>query len=411
MFRLNLTFALILCSFLAFAQKKNVLDRIIGQSQLLQEITTQNEKYQAQIIYTQINRNRKNKPSFTSYTFGINDSLYFYPASTVKMPAAFLSLQKLNELKVKDLNKNTALRIGADRFPQTAVRTDTSSATGLPSIAHYIKKIFVVSDNDAFNRLYEFLGQNYINKQLWQRDFKNSRITHRLVGGYDGEENRFTNPFWFYNDSMVIYEQPSQTGSLEFSRFSSLKRNVRGKGFLTNDGKLVNKPFDFSNKNFISLTNLHSMLKAVMFPESLPEKQRFNLTQEDYTFLYEWMSKLPKDSNSQAYDHPDNYVKFFIYGSKPDDFQIPDQIRIFNKVGFAYGFLTDVAYIADIETGVEFMLAATIHVSANEIYNDGRYEYNSVGIPFLAELGKRIYDFECNRKRKHRPDLSKFFEK
>jgi beta-lactamase class A len=44
--------------------------------------------------------------------------------------------------------------------------TDSSSETGFPSIENYIKKILLVSDNDAYNRLYEFVGRAEINQKL-----------------------------------------------------------------------------------------------------------------------------------------------------------------------------------------------------------------------------------------------------
>ena len=47
---------------------------------------------------------------------------------------------------------------------------------GRPTIAHYIKKILLVSDNDAFNRLYEFLGQQYINTTLHQMGYTEVQI-------------------------------------------------------------------------------------------------------------------------------------------------------------------------------------------------------------------------------------------
>ena len=36
------------------------------------------------------------------------------------------------------------------------------------------------------------------------------------------------------------------------------------------------------------------------------------------------------------------------------------------------------------------------------------YEYDEVGFPFLAELGRVIYEYELKRQRAHRPDLSKW---
>ena len=87
---------------------------------------------------------------------------------------------------------------------------------------------------------------------------------------------------------------------------------------------------------------------------------------------------------------------------------IPQHIRLFNKVGLAYGYLIDNAYIVDFERGVEFMLTAVISANENGIYNDGQYEYDAVSFPFLANLGRVIYEREVQRKKEVFPDLSEF---
>jgi hypothetical protein len=43
------------------------------------------------------------------------------------------------------------------------------------------------------------------------------------------------------------------------------------------------------------------------------------------------------------------------------------------------------------------MLSAVIYTNEDEILNDGKYEYNTVALPFLAELGRQIYAFELKR--------------
>ena len=45
---------------------------------------------------------------------------------------------------------------------------------------------------------------------------------------------------------------------------------------------------------------------------------------------------------------------------------------------------------------VEFMVSATILVNQDGIFNDDAYEYDEVGIPFLAALGRALYEFELN---------------
>jgi hypothetical protein len=132
----------------------------------------------------------------------------------------------------------------------------------------------------------------------------------------------------------------------------------------------------------------------------LYEKEKsFKIAESDYQYLLESLAKLPEDFLCYAdnKDHYyDSYVKFFLFGDHKNP--IPEHITIINKVGLAYGYLTDVAYIRDHKNDVEFFLSATLLVNNNEIFNDGVYEYDSVGIPFLAELGRKIYAYELSKK-------------
>ncbi|HRQ50646.1 MAG TPA: serine hydrolase, partial [Agriterribacter sp.] len=167
------------------------------------------DSFQYQLIYTQIDRDSNNIPSFKHYYWQVDKNRYFNPASTVKMPLAFLALEKLNTLNRAGVNKYTAMLTDSAYSGQTAVLTDSSAENGLPSIAHYIKKIFLVSDNDAYNRLYEFIGQKTINERLWQMGYTGFRITRRFVRATE-EENRHTNPVRFVNEAGgSLYTQPA----------------------------------------------------------------------------------------------------------------------------------------------------------------------------------------------------------
>jgi hypothetical protein len=283
--------------------------------------------------------------------------------------------------------------------------TDSTAVTGLPSIAHYIKKVLLVSDNDAYNRLYEFVGQKRMNEGLHEKGFTNTRIVTRLSVGSTPEENRYTNPFTFFQNDEVVYQQPLVYNGREFPMPVSSTR--KGIGYLRKD-ELVNEPMDFSHLNYVSLEDLQGILRTCMFPEAVPVQQRFNLREEDYTFLYTYLSMLPRESDYPDYSdttHYDSYVKFFMYGDTKNP--MPPHVRIFNKVGWAYGYLTDNAYIVDFKNNLEFMLSATILVNENQIFNDGEYEYETIGLPFLANLGRVIHEYELRRKRRQ-PDLSRF---
>jgi hypothetical protein len=320
------------------------------------------------------------------------------------MPAAFLALEKLNTLNLPGLHRNSTMITGAEGPGQTAVYNDPTAKDGRPTIANYIKKIFLVSDNDAYNRLYEFLGQEHLNKRLHAMGYDSVQLLHRLQISLNETQNRTTNPVSFFDTSgKLVYEQPQLKSNLSYQP----RQTFLGKGYMT-AGKIVNQPFDFSNKNRFTLPDLHSVLQAVIFPESVPAKQRFNLTSDDYRFLYTCMSMLPRESVFPQYGagYPDGYVKFLIYGG--DGPVTNPALRIFNKVGDAYGFLLDVAYIADFENGIEFMLSVSINCNSNGIYNDNKYEYDTVGFPFLKHLGEVLYTYELQRTRPNKPDLSRF---
>jgi hypothetical protein len=371
------------------------------------EILAHPETYEVQVLYTQIDRDRRNRPRFTTFSYGFDKKRYFYPASTVKLPTAVLALEKINRLKINGLTKDSPMLTGAAYERQTPVMRDSTAENGRPSVGHYVKKILLVSDNDAHNRLYEFLGQQYLNETLHAKGYPETRIVHRLQVGMNREQNRRTNPVQFLGpDGKVVYEQPLVTAEKEFVPPAPIKK---GRGFLRGE-TLVNEPFEFTYNNFFPLDEQHNLLIAILFPESVDPKQRFDLTADDYRFLYRYLSEYPTESRFPNYPRPEywpTYCKFLLFGSEKDA-AVPPNIRIFNKVGDAYGFLLDNAYVVDFERGIEFLVSVVIHCNRDGIYNDDRYDYDTVGFPFMKHLGQLLYDHEAQRPKKHKPDLRKF---
>lgn len=360
------------------------------------------DKYKVQILYTRIDRNQKNEPHLRTYGYKVNRNEYFYPASTVKLLAVVLAFEKLNRLGI---DKNTTMLTGADRPEQTAVSSDSTSENGMPSVAHYARKIMLVSDNDAFNRLYEFIGQEEFNEALRKKGYANVRISHRLESSIGSENNRYTNPIQFIRDGKIIYEQPARYSS---KTYYSPMPILQGKGYMK-DGKLIEEPFDFTEKNYFPLEEQHKLLWSIFFPEKVAAQQRFDLTVHDYEFIYRYMSQFPVETSFPANytdDYYDGYAKFLLFGATKT--RLPRHLRLFNKCGDAYGYLLDNAYIVDFEKGIEFMLTAVIYVNEDQIFNDDQYEYDSIGLPFMANLGKTILEYELDRKHTARPDLSKF---
>ncbi len=358
-----------------------------------------------QVIYTEINRGANGIPDLKNYYFNLRNARYFYPASCVKLPVVLLALQKLNEFKTKGINRYSTMLTEAAYSGQSPVYNDPNSQNGKPAIAQYIKKLLLVNDNDAFNRLYEFTGQEYINDQLQQKGYKDAQILHRLGLFLTEDENRHTNPVNFYNSSnRLVLSQPMLFNNKQYGK----RNDTIGTAYYSND-ILIKKPMNFSGKNKVSLQDLHTMLLSLIFPEKVTAAQRFNITEYDRNLVLKYLSELPGESIYPYYDttrYFDACSKYILAGA--DKGALPKHIRIFNNAGEGYGQLTDIAYVIDPENKIEFMLSATIYCNADGILNDDEYDYDNIGFPFMKNLGKAFYNRELKRKKNIIPDLSAF---
>lgn len=333
------------------------------------------DQYEIQIRYTQIDRGNDSL-LFTDFDFQVDKNNYYYPASTVKFPAAVAALEKINE--TDSLTVDTKFYIEGD-----SIETTFSKA---------VSEIFAVSDNAANNRLIEFLGQDDLNKRIQRKAIGPIRIAHRL--STTNADDVTTKP-------LVIYLNDSTTASSRsiintYPKPLVLEKIKKGRGFYADD-ILQDEEFDFSLKNYYPIETQHNLLKHIIFPEAFPVEELLNLSKPQHELLLNSMHTLPKDLGYDDEEYYDSYVKFLMFGDSTDP--IPEHIKIYNKVGYAYGTLTDCAYIKDVKNNIDFMVTATILVNKNGIFNDNIYEYDEVGIPFLAQLGREIYNLELKRHR------------
>ncbi|WP_422859348.1 serine hydrolase [Flagellimonas sp. S174] len=332
-------------------------------------------RYEVQIRFTQIDR-KGEEVTFTDFDFQVDENQYFYPASTVKFPAAVAALEKINA--IDSLTIQTRFYIEGDSVETT--------------FAKAISEIFAVSDNAANNRLVEFLGQDDLNKRIKDIGIGPIRIAHRL--STTNADELVTKPLVIYlNDSTTASSKPIINTPLTPLVLNGIEK---GKGFYASDS-LFEEPFDFSLKNYYPISSQHNVLKRIIFPESFAPEERFNLSPSQLGTLREAMHTLPGELGYDTEEYYDSYVKFLMFGDITQP--MPDYIKIYNKVGYAYGTLTDCAYIHDVKNDIEFMVTATILVNKDGIFNDDAYEYDEIGIPFLAQLGRELYNIELNRKR------------
>lgn len=368
-----------------------------------QPILSQPDTFRVQIIYTSIQRNKSGKPSLSNHRYRLDPNEYFYPASTIKLPVAILAMEKMRDLGPLGINRNTCMvtRPAGEQLP--GHYNEPNALDGRPSIDMLIRKLFLVSDNDAYNRLYEFIGQEEINQRLQTLGFPSAEIRHRLDVSISEAENRIANAIDFYGPSgNLMHQVPERRSACSFTKRSDRLGNAYYRG---ND--LVMEPMDFSNKNRMGLADLHETLLRLVLPETVEEHKRFRLLDEDRSFLLKVMSQFPNESVYPSYPEPDygnGYAKFILPEDASQTRKNP--IRSINKSGMAYGHLLDVAYVFDEDTGVEFFLSAIIYCNRDGILNDDVYEYEETGFPFFKRLGQLLYQYERERKRPLRADFS-----
>lgn len=372
------------------------------QDSVTKKVLANPKTYRYQLVYTKIDRDQNGIPHFTNYTLHADPENYFNPASMVKMPLAFLAIEKLYELNLPGVNKYTTMQFDSNYQRQVAMYADSSAENKKPSIAHFIKRAFLISENDPYNRLYQFVGQGPTNQKLIAKGYTSTKITRQFMG-YTEDQNRHTNGIQFMDEKgLPILKLAPQYNKDSFQFGAPI---LIGDAHWNSKDEVVNAPFDFTRHNNISLVDMQKMLQSVIFPASVPKQNRFNMTEADRLFLLQYLSQYPSETNYPKYDSAhfyDSYVKFFFQDSTH---AMPKHIRVFNKVGWAYGFLTDVSYVLDTKNNIDYMLSATVYVNSDGVVNDSKYDEESVGFPFLNKVGTAFYEYELKRPRKFKPAL------
>ena len=389
-------------------EESSLLDSLLKASPQLARVAT-NPQYELQIIYTQVDRDAQNRPTFTPHTYHLNPQQYFNPASLVKLPVAVLSLEKLNGLPNSGVTRRTIMATGTAYRCQTPVPfAAPADSDRTATVGNYIKRMLLVSDNGAYNRLYEFLGQRPLNERLRELGHPNARITRRFAP-CDTAANRHTNPISFHTPrGDTLYKELARFNPISCA--SPLGRVLKGRAYQAGR-RIIPEPYDFTTANHLPLSDITALLQSALFPESVPATQRPHLLPADYAFLRRYLHATPHESGFQPYtsaDYFDAYKKYLYYG-RNSEISRQSPLRIYNIVGMSHGYLADVAYFADSLHQSEFMLSAVLYLNQDGIINDGAYEYDSIGLPFLAQLGRQIQQYEAQRPRQYRPNLTEFF--
>ena len=330
-------------------------------------------------------------PQLTHFRRGVEAQRWFAPASLVKLPVAALALERIAESAPQGVTRESPFAL------DTTLRCMQAAAAETESVARAIRRMFVVSENQAFNRLYEMLGQNRIHQRFAALGLPHSRVINRIAPCSPGE-NRVTGAITFLDSGRRVLARIEGETAQQARRFPH-GRALKGRAWVEG-GKILPGPRDFSERNFIPLDEAHRMLIALVMPEALPPAQRFALDADAHVFLRQCMGMLPAECTDPLYragDFPETFSKYLIGGAGLA--ALPPGVRSFNKVGRSFGYLSDCAYLVDAVRGAEFFLSASVYVNRDDVLNDGRYEYQETGWPFLAALGRAALDVDAARAR------------
>lgn len=373
------------------AEEGNLIEKVLRSDERLAPVLAKAEEYRLEVLLGLLDDGPDGRPKLRQVGFR-TDAEYFYPASSVKLFAAveaFRTLREIRESTGLPIDENTPLvyhPLFEDESLEDAEPSNVEN--GKITVAHEIRKLFLVSDNVAFNRLYELIGPAQLNRSLIGAGLGSSRIVHRL-DEFRSPEDQLRLPRIDFVGDGFRHSLPPRTSRPE------LPPQPPGELLLGrahwSDGRIVPGPKDFAEKNRFSLADLQRGLCMTLRADADCGGRGFGLTEAERGFLREAMGQLPRESKNPVYDpeeYPDNWVKFLLPGLRrviP-----PERLRVYGKTGRAYGTSVENSFVVDEKTGRSFFLAATLYTNENGVVGDDEYEYETVADPFLADLGEVV---------------------
>lgn len=367
------------------------LETILASHEDLAEVVDQAADYRLQVVFGLVEEGPEGTPILRQQEFRAGAE-YFYPASTVKLFAAVAAAQELAVLR-----QMTEIPIDLDtplvyhpQFEDGEMESvdEENVEDGAITVRQQIRKIFLVSDNQAFNYLYELVGQDGLAESMRRAGLESPRIVHRLSEFRTAEENLQSPRIDFLGEDFS-YTLPERTAE-PLAPAVPAPGILVGEGYLSGDER-IDEPMDFAAKNHFPLVDLQRGLCMLVRPDVDCGGPGFELDETDRQVMLEAMSQYPRESTNPVYDpeeYPDDWAKYLLPGLERI---VPrEQLRIYNKSGEAYGFKTENAWVVDTETGQGFFLAATIYTNADGILNDDEYEYEEIALPFFADLGEAV---------------------
>ena len=377
--------------------KALITDLLQAEPERYAPVFQEPERFRAQVLVSEVIESRGQKPRLVRHGWRV-DAEYFYPASAMKTIGAVAALQRMRALKrdFKWLTVDTPLAFhplfSGEGLEERDKDNPPSEAVTLRNI---VRKMAIVSNNHAFNRLYDFAGLTLLNQVAAAAGMDRTRTLHRLSWTLPTAEQR--------KHPVIELRGPDRTVNLPAWTATAEPLNPANlKGIMAGDAEQLGRELvmgakSFTEKNRMGLVDLQNMLIFIARPDldiGLPGFK--NLKRSDRLMLLEAMRQRPGESELPVFPerkyNPNRFkpvrpglIRFAGSAAKADA-----RFDIYNKAGKAYGFRIENAYVVDKKTKRSFFYTVAIYVNENGILNDGKYEYDDVADPFIARLGERV---------------------
>jgi hypothetical protein len=364
--------------------------RLMQGPEILRKVVAQAERYNLQILLTEIEAPLSASPQFRQSAFHVRDEIYFNPASTVKLPTAIFAMERLDAIRKEGITEETVLSMDRKGSPCLISRQELYPGAEVPlNLKNLILSALVVSEDEAYNALFDWNGRAYMNQRLKTCGYLNARILQKFQAGCGPEQHQLTPEIQFKDpQGNLIYRINPQKDSTNWD-WPEVNQTQVGIAWKASSGEILSAR-DFKGSNLLSLSDLHRMMTALFHPESVPDSHRFNLSRSSDRLLKSALRLKPSESGISRFKYKpyhESITCYFFCGQNPS-VREPEELEVYNIVGQAYGFLTECAYVLDRKRDKAWILSATLYVNQNGVLNDGVYEYVQTGFPFMKALSE-----------------------
>lgn len=356
------------------------LSIIKGREPIIDQVLANPEKYHLQIHFTAVNEQER-AIVLNEYSL-YKDKYYYHPASLIKFPLALASLEMFTKfqeqfgisLQSKIESKTCSCDFGTDNYVNHKSK---------PTLDILYREMLIMSNNDAYNFFYDFVGPTYFNKRMTELGLSNIILRNRFYASCGGEKAKLHGGISFMKDSAnVKYAIRCQTDSLQ--------DNVQS--IYLNEGAA-------KSNNLVSLYSLHQLMKKLFYPATSNSVPALNISETNLNYFKQTIASYPKSIPEYSI-YPNHYHKYLI---PPDLINNQDSsIKIYSKNGNAGGYISDIMYFTDEKNKVKYFLSVSMYNASNKYYYRRRAYYTSPGIDFFRQLSKVLYNYEKEKKTKQK---------